>query len=229
MHSPFVYDFIEKILRDKKQYPCYNKIESIRKNLLKQSQWIAVDDFGAGSAVIKNKERKISAIAKSSLKPSKFAQLFFRMVQYYQPRTILELGTSFGISTAYLASGNEKATVITCEGAPSIAKIANDNFKQLGYQHIQLIEGDFNDTLPLLLQKNGHIDFAFIDGNHRKIPTLNYFQQLLKYHRTESIFIFDDIHWSNEMENAWETIRKDPSITCSIDLFLLELSFSLRI
>jgi predicted O-methyltransferase YrrM len=225
VHSPFVFDFIKFVLRDKKDYYCYGPIEQLRQQLLQNSDVIEVEDFGAGSTVIKSNRRVVKAMAASSLKPKKFAQLLFRIVNKYQPQTIVELGTSFGITTSYLASGNNKALVYTCEGAASIAHIAQQNFSALGLNNIILLQGDFAKTLPVLLDSLQQIDLAFVDGNHRKAPTLNYFEQLLPKTTAQSILIFDDIHWSAEMEEAWAAIKAHPAVTLTIDLFFIGLVF----
>jgi predicted O-methyltransferase YrrM len=221
VHSPFVFNFITHVLKDKKEYASYKSIEAIRKGLLKNDKLIEVEDFGAGSTVMKSNERKIKDIARSSLKPKKFAQLLFRIAQYYKPATIVELGTSLGVTTAYLASGNPSAKIYTCEGAQSIATIAQQNFNELRLKNIELVQGNFSETLPKLLSKIHTTDLAFIDGNHRKQPTLDYFDQLLAHSTNETILIFDDIHWSEEMEAAWETIQKHPAVTLTIDLFFI--------
>lgn len=221
IHSPFVFDFIKQVKNDKKQYSCFQLIEARRKALLHDSTIIEVEDFGAGSSVIKTNKRVVKDIARSSLKPKKFSQLLFRMVQYYQPKTILELGTSFGITTAYLASGYATSKIFTCEGASNIAAIAKYTFSKLNLQNIDLTEGDFKNTLPQLLQELKHIDFAFVDGNHRKAPTLDYFTQLLQYSHLYTILVFDDIHWSAEMEDAWASIQQHQAVTLTIDLFFI--------
>ncbi len=225
VHSPFVFDFIKNILRDKKQYECYTAIELKRKKLKANNTLIEVEDFGAGSSVIKSNRRIVKDIANSSLKPRKFAQLLFRMVQYYQPATIIELGTSFGITSSYLSSGNKNAQLYTCEGATNIAAIAQQNFDALQIKNIQLVNGDFAKTLPSLLNKIGGVDFAFIDGNHRKEPTVKYFQELLNHSKASTILVFDDIHWSAEMEAAWAIIRQNPTVTLTVDLFFIGLVF----
>ena len=221
IHSPFVYDFVRNVLKDKKQYAYYPIIETARKKLLQQTAVIEVEDFGAGSAVIKTNKRAVADIAASSLKRAKYAQLLFRIVQYYQPKTILELGSSFGITTAYLAAGNNNAKIYTIEGSGAIARIARKTFERVGVKNIELIEDDFNDILPGLLTKLGTIDLAFIDGNHRKVPTLEYFRQLAAHAGPGTILVFDDIHWSREMEEAWALIQQDPAVTLSIDLFFI--------
>ncbi len=225
IHSPFVFAFIKNILRDKKKYDWYPVIESMRKNLLKQSAEIEVADFGAGSAVIKTNKRVVQEIAISSLKPVKYAQLLHRIVNYYKPFSILELGTSFGITTSYLAAAKADAKVYTIEGSVVIAEIAKQTFKQLGLKNIELTTGDFNDILPAILAKHKNIDLAFIDGNHRKEPTLDYFHQLSQHALPSTILIFDDIHWSVGMEEVWAAIKQHPSVTLSIDLFFIGLVF----
>lgn len=221
IHSPYVFDFVKQVLNDRTAYSCYQPIEQKRKALLQNESVIEVEDFGAGSSVIKTNKRVVKDIAASSLKPKKYAQLLYRMVKYYQPETLLELGTSFGITSAYLACGNERAVVHTCEGSSAIAKLAKQNFDALELKNVQLTEGDFANTLSPLLLKLNAIDFAFIDGNHRKKPTLEYFEKLLKHSTASTILIFDDIHWSAEMEEAWETVKQHQSVTLTIDLFFI--------
>ena len=225
IHSPFVFQFINNVLRDKKPYPCFSAIEKVRKELTHSRKIIEVKDFGAGSSVIKSNHRKVGDIARSSLKSRKIAQLLFRMVQYYRPAILLELGTSFGTTSAYLASANPDATLFTCEGANTIAAIARNNFSILGINNIKLIEGDFARTLPILFSTTSNIDFAFLDGNHRKGPTLNYFHELLNHSANSTILVFDDIHWSAEMESAWKEIQQHPKVTLTLDLFYIGVVF----
>ena len=221
IHSPFVFDFITNVLIDKKQYASYPKIEEIRAALKANKTTIEVEDFGAGSNSLRSNKRVIKDIANSSLKPKKYAQLLYRMVQYYKPHNVLELGTSLGVTTAYLAAANDTAKIITCEGAQNIAAVAQNNFNQLGISNIEIMTGDFATTLPIILSKQNNIDFIFIDGNHREKPTLEYFHQLLAHTTDTTILVFDDIHWSYEMENAWATIQQHAAVTLTIDLFFI--------
>ena len=225
VHSPFVFDFIIHVLNDKKKYDCYPKIEQLREELLKNNRTVEVEDFGAGSAVIPFKKRMVKDIASSSLKRKKYAQLLFRIAKYYHSKTIVELGTSFGITTSYLASANQDSKIFTFEGAENIANIASQNFRKLNLKNIELTEGDFKKTLALSNNKIQKVDLLFVDGNHRKDPTLEYFNFFLSKATNNSIFIFDDIHWSEEMEEAWKLIQARDSVTLSIDLFFIGLVF----
>lgn len=229
VHSPFVFDFITKILNDKKSYPCYQTIENVRVELLKNETVLQIEDFGAGSRTHVTNERKVAAIAHSALKPKKYSQLLFRAVQYFQPKNILELGTCLGITTSYLASGNPAAQVFTMEGARQIAQLAKENFKRLSLKNIQLIQGNFDETLPQLVRRltveNKTLDFVFVDGNHREEPTLRYFHELLPALNDYSIVAFDDIHWSEGMEAAWNAIIQHSRVTLTIDLFFIGFVF----
>jgi predicted O-methyltransferase YrrM len=225
VHSPFVFDFIIHVLNDKKKYDCYDEIETVRKKLLNNNTIIEVEDFGAGSAVIPFKNRVVKDIAASSLKKKKYARFLFRIAKYYEAKTIAELGTSFGITTCYLASANADSKVITLEGARNIANLASKNFGEMNLGNVELLEGNFAKTLPLLNSKITNIDLVFVDGNHRKNATLEYFDFFLSKRTNNSIFIFDDIHWSAEMEEAWKLIQRHDSVTMTIDLFFIGLVF----
>lgn len=226
VHSPFVFDLITKVFNDQKKYPEYESIEQLRKELLSNKTEIEVQDFGAGSAKGLTKKRTVQQIASSSLKKPKYAQLMYRLANYFQPKTILELGTSLGITAAYLAAAKKDARVITMEGAAAIAAIAQQHFQQLGLSNIEIVQGNFDETLASALQQfSSPVDFVFIDGNHRKEPTLRYFNQLLQQSTADTVFIFDDIHWSRDMEEAWEEVKAHSSVTLTIDLFFIGLVF----
>lgn len=225
IHSPFVYAFVRKVLNNNATIPIAESIEQRRKALENNHQKIQVWDRGAGSRLSSRATRSISSIAHSALKPKKYSQLLYKIVAYYQPAEIIELGTSLGITTCYLAAGNANAQVVSLEGAPNVAAIARTTFKTVGLDHITLIEGDFADTLPAYLQKINKLGFAYIDGNHQYKPTMQYFKLLLEKSEEHSLLIFDDIHWSAAMEKAWEEIKLDPAVSLTIDLFFIGLVF----
>jgi len=225
VHSPFVFEFITKVLNDDRHFYAYQSIENLRQLLLLDDRQLMIEDFGAGSRVKKSNTRKVRDIARSSLKPKKFGQLLFRIVDHYAPSVILELGTSLGVTTAYLASAKTGSAVITIEGSKAVAELAQTNFSTLNLTNIRIVKGNFDETLPALLAETTMIDLAFIDGNHRYEPTVRYYRQLLPVVHEYSVLIFDDIHWSKEMEQAWEEIKVDPQVTISIDLFFIGLVF----
>lgn len=225
MHSPFVFQFILHVLNNGSGYLPPVEIEQLRSILLRDQRTLEIDDFGAGSRVARQKKRRVSELAKSALKPRKYAQLLFRLVRYYQPTTILELGTSLGVTTSYLSAGNPLANITTIEGSKAIADVAAENFHRLQLKNVLQHVGNFDDLLPSLVQELSSIDLAYVDGNHRYQPTVNYFQQLLPALHNDSVLVFDDIHWSAEMEKAWEEIKQHPSVQCTVDVFFLGFVF----
>ncbi len=225
VHSPFVFNLLKNVINDKKFYSAYEPVEKLRSELLNERSEIKVNDFGAGSAVFKNSFRKIKDIAKYSLKSAKYGQLIFRLVNYFQPSTILELGTSLGVTTLYLAIHTNRPNVLSMEGSEVLALKAMENFEKLNISNIEVVTGNFDDMLAPQLKKLKGVDFVFVDGNHRKEPTLRYFEECLQYSDTNSIFVLDDIHWSDEMEGAWEFIKNHERVTVTVDLFFLGLVF----
>lgn len=225
MHSPFVFGFIEHVLNNKNKYEAPQQIEDLRKRLLSDKELLTIEDMGAGSRTSASNQRTVGELATTAVKPKKFGQLFYRLVKHYQPATILELGTSLGVTTAYMALANPDAQVISIEGSEAIYKKALTNFKELGLKNISAINGNFDRVLPEVLCKLDHVDLAYIDGNHRYQPTVDYFQQLLPMVDNGSILVFDDIHWSGEMEQAWKEIKKHPAVQYTVDLFFLGIVF----
>jgi len=186
---------------------------------------IEVTDLGAGSKYTKSNRREIRQIAKTALSSATFCRRLFRITNHYKPGHILEMGTSLGISAAYLKKGALNANFTTLEGCPQIAKQAQQVFKRLKLENINMNVGDFKTTLPKTLDEMKQLGLVFFDGNHRKAPTLEYFEMAMRYADENSIFIFDDIYWSEEMIEAWNILKKDNRVSLSIDLFSMGILF----
>lgn len=225
-HSPFVFEFITRVLNDRQTYPAYAPIEELRRTLKNDPSLLEIEDMGAGSVYeAGKKKRSIASIVRHAAKPPKLGQLLYRVARYYSPSTILELGTSLGLSTAYLAAGAPQARLWTIEGAPAVADQARANLSRLGATPGIVVTGNFDTVLPALIGQTPPIELAFIDGNHRCEPTLRYFDAIFRHAAPSAALVFDDIHWSAEMEDAWNTIRNDPRIYLTIDLFFIGLVF----
>jgi predicted O-methyltransferase YrrM len=198
--------------------------EDLRKGLLNDNSEITIKDLGAGSPHSAGFKRKISNIAKTSLTPPKFSALYNRIINRYDAQTIIELGTSLGINTLYLAQ-KAGTRVTTFEGSPAIALNAKLTFEFVEAQNIKLIEGNIDQTLPAFLEFIRKIDLAFIDANHSYKPTIKYFNWLITKTHPRSIIIIDDIHYTKEMQNAWNEIKHHPLVYGSADLYRCGIIF----
>jgi predicted O-methyltransferase YrrM len=227
LHSPFVYELYLEIIKPtkKSKHIDYQSIESLRKQLKSNQTEITITDFGAGSKIYKVNQRTIAQIAKNAEKSPKFGKLLYCLIAHFQSKTIIDLGTSLGVTTIYQSKANRQAKIYSFEGCPATATIAQDNFQQLSCENIELIVGNIDETLPGILAKIEHLDFAFFDANHRYEPTVRYFEQCLEKAHEDSVFVFDDIHWSDEMEQAWEYIKSHDKSLITIDLFFVGLVF----
>lgn len=229
LHSPFVFGLYAHVINHDGAFAAFAPIEARRLQLLRSTQMLTVRDFGAGSHTGAGRQRRVQTIARTAAKPASLAQLLFRLVNHFQPRTVLELGTSLGLTTAYLAAASSHTQVLTLEGCPETATVARQTLQELHLPNAQVLVGNIDDTLPAALQQlNGPLDFAFFDGNHRYEPTLRYFEQCLARSTEDSVFVFDDIHWSAEMERAWAAIQAHPQVQLTVDLFHVGLVFFRR-
>ena len=247
VHSPFVFDLVTKCFYDKKSKPDpsgsgseqakqYQVLKEYRNSLLENTNTIEVTDFGAGSKVFKSNTREINKIAKTAGITRKRAELLFRITNYFQPSTILEIGTSLGLATSALALGNPKAKIITLEGCPETAKIAGNQLAKLSSQaksrdniyNIEVVVTEFSEYFKTQNPKPKTQNLIYFDGNHSITATLDYFELLLPTISNETIWIFDDIHWSPDMEKAWKIIKTHPKVTVTIDTFQWGLVFFRR-
>ena len=225
VQSPFLFDFVNNVLDTTKEYYFFDTIEKARKVLLSSKQIIDVVDYGAGSKSNMTKKRKISDIAHSSLSNTTKCRIIFNIINHYNALQILELGTSLGISSAYMAAANRAAKVTTLEGDTMVAMSALATHKSLNINNINLVQGPFQDTLLPVLATLGSLDAVFMDGHHLKDPTMTYFDQLKPYCHQNTIIIVDDIYWSKDMNEAWELLKKDPMVSLSVDLFDIGILF----
>lgn len=238
VHSPFVFDLVTKCFYDNTKYPEFETLKSYRKSLLENKNTIEVTDFGAGSRVFKSNVREISKIAQTAGITLKNAELLFRIVRYFQPKNVLEIGTSLGLATSALSLGNDKAKIITLEGCPNTLAIAKKMFQVSSFKFpnntVEFVNTEFNlffenfkpdsslksELAEQTLNSKPQIfNLVYFDGNHSKKATLDYFEALLPTVSNDSVWIFDDIHWSADMEEAWEIIKNHPKVSVTIDTF----------
>ena len=225
IHSPFVYKLVDEVIYDYEQNVDYEAIEQLRASLLQDSKSITITDLGAGSHVNNNKQKQVKQLAKNALKPASLAQLIYRLAQERKPRTIIELGTCLGLTTSYLSKAVPDARVISIEGCPQTAQVARENLSKLNIGNAEIKTGNFDQIFPEVLSQIESVDFVFIDGNHRKQATLDYFNMCLPKINDNTLIIFDDIYWSKGMEEAWDEIKVHPAVSVTIDLFWIGLVY----
>lgn len=222
VHSPFIFDIVAGLFRNKMPEDVVCCIETIRKNLEKDTRAIDVNDLGAGSSD-NNKLRRVSDIARKSAVTAKYGTLLYNLATRFGESGIVELGTSFGISTMYLASSS--CTVYTVEGCKECAGIARKNFTSVGLENIEVINSPFTEAIADLKTRGIKPGLVFIDGDHRKEPVLRNFKELTEIADESTVFVLDDIYYSREMAQAWEQIRNMDNVTATVDIFRMGIVF----
>lgn len=221
IHSPFVYELATHVLPDKKE-DIFDAAERIRTNMQASSQSIQITDLGAGSRKTSTTHRQVREIAKTSLQPAWRCRLLYRLAMHQALGSLLELGTSLGVTTAYLAATNRP--VFSMEGCPNIHKLASQNLNETGVDNTHLLCGHFDELLPDFLREHPDCNFAFVDGNHRYDATLHYYELLKSHLAPNALMVFDDIYWSEGMKKAWKEIVSQQN-QISIDLFYFGLVY----
>ena len=234
VHSPYLFEWVRMVMSDKHTYRIWNDIERLRAQMLASKEVVEFVDYGSGKRQLgehARSERLVREIAKGSLAKAKYAQMLFRLVNWlgHQLRKddegliIVELGTSLGVTTAYMAGVDARDKVYTYEGCEAVAKIARDNWKALGINNIECRIGTIKwEILKGCLER---VDIAFIDANHTYEASLEYFNVLASKVHEKSVIVLDDIYHSEEMEKAWKEICKDERVTTTIDLYQMGLVF----
>lgn len=223
VHSPFFYALNKEVLR-KKSFPQAGDIEDLRSDLSKNHKKVELKDLGAGSRVNKSNYRSISEIARVSAGNKKDLALLHNLASWVEAENILELGSNLGLGTLALSTAKTAKKVVTIEGDPTLAAMAVKNLEKLG-SNAEVIAGSFEDNLDLAFEKLKTVDLAYLDGNHKKTPTLNYFNRIKEYSHNDTVIVIGDIHWSEEMEDAWDEIKSDQAVAATADIFSMGLVF----
>ncbi len=225
LHHPALYNFYSSVIAGPtKAKP---KIETQRAKLLRSTDTVNFTELGAGSSVEIGKVRAIKSIARHSTTPLKFSLFLQNLINYYGLINLVELGTSLGINTAYMATAHSNCQVLTFEGCAPVAQIAQNTFTQLNLENIEVVVGNLESTLAPSLQKMplSSVDLVYLDANHRYEPTLRYIKQLKPYLAKSAILVVDDIHWSTEMNRAWQQLLADDHFSLKLDLYEAGLLF----
>jgi len=229
-----VFELACAVLEDERWFYAFRDVEKLREKMLSSDVIVSVLDFGTftrrseggGQTSPVEKKRSVRSIARQAGSSAGQGQMLFRLANHLRPKTMLELGTSVGIGAMYLASALRETRFVTIEGSPEIAHIARMNLDLLGLaKNVEVREGPFEHTLSSALQGLQQLDFVFFDGNHRSEPTLRYFEECLAFAHEKTVFVFDDMHWSKGMAEAWEKLKNHPRVTLTMDFFELSLVF----
>ena len=226
VHSPFVYDLVEKVFRDNKKYDDYRMLNRLHRRYANRRDRIETMDFGsgAGSSEYSIRITKVGKLVRERSHTKKQLELLYRIARYFHPEILLEFGTAAGISTLYLGKGSPETQIVTMEGCLGLASVARKSFQKREIK-AEVEVGEFTAILDSVLSKIDRLDMVFIDGNHRKQPTLEYFAKCAARSNEESVIMIDDIHWSYGMESAWEEIKKDERVSVTIDLYWMGMVF----
>jgi len=232
VHSPRLFYLVRYIFREKAHLYAWSAIEDRRAAMLRAPKLLHIRDYGTGL----DRNELVSSIAKHSVMKCGEAQFLARLVYHMsgpdyvvnrtRPLHIMELGTSLGLTTAYLATADDKNKVVTFEGSEQVAEMAQINWEKLQIRNIQQVLGPIDDTLyHYARESQDRLDFVLMDANHVGEATLRYFEWILPLMDPDGIIAIDDIRYSRDMIRAWKQIIHHEGVTATMDFGKMGLVF----
>lgn len=225
IHSPYLFRFFQFVFDNERKYYIFDAIERLRENLLFDDTIITFQDHGGRGKTAIEQSKRVRQAARTSLSGSGHCAVRFRIALMISAKNMLELGTSFGISTAYLASTGKNVYVDTIDASESHIRYARGIARALKMENITFHCGEFEKVLPSLLVEGRKFDYVILDGNHRKAPTLKYFELILPALSDNAVILVDDIRWSDEMLEAWRHLKGHARVGATVDLYRYGLLF----
>jgi predicted O-methyltransferase YrrM len=140
--------------------------------------------------------------------------LFFSiLLKAIRARRVLEVGTSAGFSTLWLADAvGRKGRIVTIEMDPLKVERARKNFRQAGVE--KLIEIRQGVALDVLRQLKGRFDFVLLDVDKENI--IKYFDLVLPLVRKGGIIAADNMlfppHYRPMMKKYARHVQSNPRV-----------------
>ena len=226
VHSPYLSEFIREVYTDDRKYHVFYLVRQLRRYWSRQRQMVQLQSLGAPSRTTRRSSRTAASLVRSNAIRSKQGEFLFRLAVWLRPERIIELGSNAGISTVYLHGADTRTPLDTVEGNPEVAALAQETFRQAGVSpQLRASMATFHDWLAGQPTPPPTRLLAFIDGDHRYQPTLDYVEQLLGWADDESILVVADIHWSPGMERAWGELQRHPRVRAAVDTYHFGLLF----
>ena len=194
----------------------FSKCESYRRKLLADKSEVSYEFFSS------EKKATVQNVCKEEASKIKWCQFLYYLTKSIKNPNVLEIGTNLGVSGSYIleALKGRNGNLTTMEGLPQFCEMSTQQFSSIvPNSNFEVVEGLYDITFPKIIERRVNYNLLFLDGNHSKEPTLEYFRALKSKIGHSAIFVFDDIYWSKGMEEAWGIIKNDKDVNFSLDLY----------
>lgn len=200
----------------------FTNLEEYRRSLLSDQTVVTFEVFESSHT------STVARVCERAASPKRWCYLYYYLTRLSKASSVLELGTNLGISGQYFLKAlpeRPESSFITMEAHPQYCRLAENRFKELSPKvTTRVVQGLYENTFDRLLEEPCSFDLVFIDGNHQKEATLEYFEKLKPCLTDGALVIFDDINWSKDMNSVWEIVKKDQYVALTVDFYKLGLA-----
>jgi len=204
IHSPFVFSLITNVLREKSLYYDYKRIEQLRDALLDDPSFL----------LNRETQKKIQ----KSLTSERHGRFLFRLVNFFHPETLLEIGTGLGVDTLYMASPQKNCRCFTLEEDPLLQDLSGKLFSAQSSSNIELVKGRWRDSLEEALNKIEKLDFVCLNANQKQ-PIHELYKMCRSKMHEQSIFVIRNIRVSKDLYELWEELKKEEKVISAVDMY----------
>ena len=145
----------------------------------------------------------------------------------FRPQRALEMGTAYGIGTAFLATSVPGLEIVTIEGGEPQATIARESLGARYADRVHCLHGLTGTQIPEARRRFDTFDLAFHDAGHRGDDYRADIAALVDALRPGALFLIDDIRWDDRRftdgqpsgaYEGWRDVAEHPRVAAAAEL-----------
>ena len=207
VHSPFTYNLITKVIEEKTPYYVFEDIENFRKNLL-------------------YKENPPEVPTAQETQTKNYGALLFRLINFFKCSTVLQIGSSTGVMSLYLALPlRNSCDCYALEKRTGLLDSARMFAENHSLKNLHWLEGDYEENLFRLKREVTFFDFIFINTTGDSERTREALRLAGTFVCPDTVMVIDNIQRDKSMKKLWQELKNRGDVGLTIDLLSLGLVF----
>ncbi|MDD2435944.1 MAG: SAM-dependent methyltransferase [Massilibacteroides sp.] len=202
VHSPFVFNFITKVIDERAAYYCLKDIELTRKKFFYENE----------------------PFHKWEIRP-KYGALLMRISNYLKPQNLLLIGSDLSFSALYSSSYASTTRCVVLEEKTEIAAFSRSVIEKHRAKNILLKEGVYQKTVSEVLEHTDKLDFVYFGYPNDSALDIPVFECILPHLHEHSVLILRGIRKTKDRKEFWNRLCARPEVSVTIDVYELGIAF----